>query len=121
MVGFKRSLGRQKLKIMLKSFKKATNHWRKKARDKKIDEVRMQMMDQCLSGVDKASDVFSSPESYDEDVSELINRLDIEKVEHDETRRFMERIASVQQENELLDLIDDFEEFYEEKLRRRMN
>ena len=109
------------MKIMLKGFKKATDHWRSKARDGEIDEVRMQMMDQCLAGFDQASDFVSRPEKYDEDVSELIDELDIEDVGHDETRRFMERIASVQQKDELLDLIDDFEEFYEEKLKRRMN
>lgn len=112
--GLKKELGKKKIGLLKKLFKKRTNTWREKASENRIDEVRKEMMEECLNGLNQADEIISGSTgfNFNENVEELFSKIEIEKVEHQETRNFIDRLKQINEKNELLDFIDDFEKYY---------
>lgn len=108
-------MGRRSIKMAKKKFAGTCDKWKLEVKSGEISKVKDEMTEQCISGLNKAKDILKDPD-IDEEVDALIEEIDVEKVDHRKTREFMTRIKSVQEEDEFIELINDFETFYLEKL-----
>ena len=118
MVDFRRKIGKAKIRSMAKMFEKSMEHLREKVGQGEIIFVKDTLTDQCLNGLDTAETVLNDPDRFkDDEARSIIEAVDIDQVQHRKTREFMHRIRDVEGQDELLDLIDDFETYYINRLK----
>lgn len=117
----KRQMGRAAMKVAKKKFGKSCDYWRDQVEKGEITQVKEEITGQLLNGVNQAESELKNPSLGSDEVNSLLERIDADKVEHQETKMFMKQLEDIDEENEMMEFINSFENYYLDRLDEMVN